>query len=86
MCYSIKERARARIYSPCRLFVRLHFIDSNFAVFFSCSGARARLQLIKHVEIIYIEPIYMRVGVIKSSLTVCFVSPQFSLRIGDWLG
>ena len=38
----------------------------------------SRLQHIKHVEIIYIEPIYLSVGVIKISLSraqvVCFKS------------
>lgn len=62
-----------------------------------CSVFGSRLQLIKHVEIIYIKPIYLSVGVIKSRSglffsvlfqIVCFFVCMFLLKfmIADWLG
>lgn len=64
------SRAPQRIY-----FINLRYIRVSFtnSVFFPlqldiqiCAVFESRLQLIKHVEIIYIEPIYSSVGVIKS--------------------
>lgn len=72
-------------------FINLQFIRVSFTIFIDiqiCAVFESRQQLIKHVEIIYIEPIYLSVGVIKSrssylfqAVCVCFFF--FCLQIYD---